>query len=114
LVEGNRLPLDDALFAHEALCFLDATSRSARFEQADGSALEMTLDDFPHLALWTKPGAPLLSLESWTGYGDPVGFAGDIFEKPGMRVLGPGEMARHGAAYRFHPAASALQPDKVG
>jgi galactose mutarotase-like enzyme len=111
LIEGTTLPLDDALFAREALCFLDADSRSVRFEQADGSALEMTLDDFPHLALWTKPGAPLLSPEAWTGHGDPVGFAGDVFEKPAMRVLQPGERARHGAVYRFHPAAP---PDKAG
>jgi len=105
LVGGTTLPLDDALFAREALCFLDAASRSAHFEQADGSALEMTLEDFPHLALWTKPGAPFLSPESWTGYGDPLGFAGDLHEKPAMRILGPGEIARHRAAYRFHPAA---------
>ena len=107
LVEGKTLPLDDELFAREALCFLDAASCSARFEQADGSALAMRLDDFPHMALWAKPGAPFLSLESWTGYGDPVGFAGDLYEKPGMRVLGQGEIARHGAVYRFHPAARA-------
>ena len=107
LVEGTTLPLDDALFAREALCFLDAASRSVRFEQADGSALEMALDDFPHLALWTKPGAPFLSLESWTGYGDPIGFAGDLAKKPSMRILRPYESARHAAVYRFHPAAPA-------
>jgi galactose mutarotase-like enzyme len=107
LDEGTTLPLDDALFAREALCFLDAASRSVRFEQADGSALEMAVDDFPHLALWTKPGAPFLSLESWTGYGDPVGFAGDLAKKPSMRILRPHEIARHRAVYRFHPAARA-------
>ncbi len=111
LIEGTKLPLDDALFAREALCFLDAASRSVRFEQADGSALEMAYDNFPHMALWTKPGAPLLSPEAWTGHGDPVGFAGDVFEKPGMQVLQPGERARHGAVYRFHPAAS---PHRAG
>jgi galactose mutarotase-like enzyme len=105
LVERTRLPLDDTLFAREALCFLDAASRAVRFEQADGSALEMIVDDFPHLALWTKPGAPFLSMESWTGYGDPLGFVGDLAEKPSMRILGPSEIARHGAVYRFHPAA---------
>ena len=99
------LPLDDALFAREALCFLDAASRSLRFEQADGSAMEMTLEDFPHIALWSRPGAPFLCLEAWTGYGDPVGFAGDLFEKPSMRVLNPGSGARHAARFRYVPAA---------
>ena len=98
---GTVLPLDDALFAREALCFLDAASRSLRFEQADGSALEVTLDDFPHIALWSRPGAPFVSIEAWTGFGDPVNFDGDLFEKPSMRVLAPGASARHGASYRF-------------
>ena len=103
---GTVLPLDDALFAREALCFLDAASRRLRFEQADGSALEMTLDDFPHVALWSRPGAPFLSIEAWTGFGDPVNFDGDLFEKPSMRVLAPGATARHSASYRFLPAGS--------
>ena len=103
---GTVLALDDALFAREALCFLDAASRRLRFEQADGSALEMSLDDFPHIALWSRPGAPFLSIEAWTGFGDTVNFDGDVFEKPSMRALAPGESARHAASYRFHPAGS--------
>ena len=107
LQDGTALALDEALFAREALCFLDAASRSLRFEQADGSALEMSLDDFPHIALWSRPGAPFLSLEAWTGFGDPVTFAGDLYEKPSMRVLAAGDSARHGATYRYIPAGSA-------
>ncbi len=103
-LQGKELPLDDDLFAREALCFLNAASRSLRFEQADGSALEMTLDDFPHIALWSRPGAPFLSLEAWTGHGDPVDFAGSLFEKPSMRVLNPGEGARHAARVQYVPA----------
>jgi galactose mutarotase-like enzyme len=100
-LEGRTLALSDALFAREALCFLDAASRSLRFEQADGSAIEMEFSDFDHAALWTRPGAPFLCLEAWTGYGDPEGFAGDLFDKPSMRVLAPGARARHGATYRY-------------
>ena len=103
-LDGKVLPLDDDLFAREALCFLDAASRSLRFEQADGSAVEMTLDGFPHIALWTRPAAPFLCLEAWTGYSDPVDFAGDLYDKPSMRVLAPHEGARHAARFRFFPA----------
>ena len=104
LQDGKLLPLDDALFAREALCFLDAASRALSFEQADGSAVEMTLDDFPHIALWSRPGAPFLCLEAWTGYGDPLDFTGELFDKPSMRVLQAGESARHAALLRFLPA----------
>ena len=103
LREGRVLPLDEAPLAQDAVCFLNAASRSLTFAQADGSALEMTLDGFPHIALWTRPPAPYLCLEAWTGYSDPEGFAGDLFEKPSMRALAPGTSARHGAVYRFHP-----------
>jgi len=50
----------------------------------------MALDGFPHLALWSKPGAPFVCMEAWTGHGDPVGFSGDLADKPSMRLLAPG------------------------
>ena len=103
-LEGDALPLDDALFASDALCFLDPASRSLRFEQTDGSALAMDFSGFGRAALWTRPGAPFLCLEAWTGYSDPEGFAGDLFDKPAMRTLAPGERARHRAVYRYFAA----------
>jgi galactose mutarotase-like enzyme len=105
LREGRVMPLDEAPLAQDAVCFLDAASRVLTFQQADGSALEMSLDGFPHLALWTRPPAPYLCLEAWTGYSDPEGYVGDLFEKPGMIVLAPGASARHSAIYRFFPSA---------
>ncbi len=98
------MPLSDALFSRDALCFLDPASRSLRFEQSDGSAIAMDFPGFNHCALWMRPGAPFLCLEAWTGHSDPAGFTGDLFEKPSMRVLAAGERARHRVTYRFHPA----------
>jgi galactose mutarotase-like enzyme len=102
---GKLLALDDeTLFARDALCFLDPASRSVRFEQADGSALELDLGDFRHLGLWTRPGAPFLCLEAWTGFSDPENFSGDLFEKPSMLTLAPGASARHAAVYSYSAA----------
>jgi galactose mutarotase-like enzyme len=98
------LTLSDQLFAGDALCFLDPASRGLRFEQADGSAIALDFSGFDHAALWTRPGAPFLCLEAWTGYSDPEGFTGDLFEKPSMRVLKAGERARHAATYRYFAA----------
>jgi len=86
------------------LCFLAPASRSLRFEQADGSAIEMDFSGFGMAALWTRAGAPFLCLEAWTGHSDPEGFAGELSEKPAMRTLAPGGRARHRAAYRYFPA----------
>lgn len=88
-LDGRRLVLTDDVFAAEALCFLDARSRSWSLEAPDGARLSMALDGFPHLALWSKPGAPFVCLEAWTGHGDPVGFAGEMADKPSIRLLAP-------------------------
>jgi galactose mutarotase-like enzyme len=102
-LSGRDLPLSDALFAHDALCFLDCASRSLAFVDASGASITMEYPSFQHVGLWMRPGAPYLCLEPWTGYSDPAGFTGDLFDKPGMRVLEPGGRARHEARFVFRP-----------
>ena len=103
-LDGRVLPLSDELLSREALCFLNVNSRLLRFVAPDGAAISMTVEDFPHFAIWSKAGAPFVSLEAWTGHGDPDGFEGDISEKPSMRFLAPGAAARHGVRMRFDAA----------
>jgi galactose mutarotase-like enzyme len=109
-IDGGVLKLTDALFSGDALCFIDPASRSLRFVEAGGAAIELTLGGFPHAALWTRAGAPFLCLEAWTGYSDPEGFAGELAQKPGMRILGGGETARHAATYSFIAAKDSAPP----
>ncbi len=97
---GVRLPLDSDSFAREALCFLDAQSAGLRFVAPDGSALRVEMEGFRHIVLWSRPGAPFLCIENWTGYGDPVDFAGELRDKPSMLLLAPGEWREHRACYR--------------
>lgn len=96
-LDGARLDLDPELFT-EALVFLNARSRSMRFEAPNGQAIAMRMDDFPHLAVWTKPTAPFLSLEAWTGHADWAGFDGELAERDSQRLMAPGATARHGIA----------------
>ncbi len=101
-LDGRRLPLSEALMAREALCFLDANSRKLRFSHAaSGAALEVELEDFPHLALWSRPAGRFLSIEAWTGHGDYVDADGDLFAKASMRHLPAGAEARHVARFSF-------------
>jgi galactose mutarotase-like enzyme len=106
-IEGDRLKLTDELFARDALCFIEATSRWIRFVEPGGAAIELALGDFPMFALWMRPGAPFLCMEAWTGYSDPEGFDGELADKPGMRMLAAGAAARHAATYSYIPAKSA-------
>ena len=104
-LDGRRLALTPDLMAQEALCFLDIASRGATFDNGAGLRLRVDLEDFPHLALWARPPAPFLCIEAWTGHGDPVGFAGEITEKPSMRTLAPGETACHSARFSLERSA---------
>jgi galactose mutarotase-like enzyme len=103
-LEGRALRLSPDLFANEAHCFLDVPGTRVSYRNGRGEGIEVEAENFPHIALWTRPGAPYLCIESWTGHGDPEGFEGDIFEKPYMRVLAPGDEGRHRVSYSFGSA----------
>jgi galactose mutarotase-like enzyme len=98
-LRGCHLPLSPALFAAEALCFLQARSEALRFSNGARGSIDVLQEGFPHLALWSRPGAPFLCIESWTGYGDPEDFAGELQEKPSMLLLPPGKVAEHAVRY---------------
>jgi len=104
-LEGRSLAITPELMAQEALCFLDIASRGAVFDNGAGARLRVDLDDFPHLALWARPPAPFLCIEAWTGHGDPVGFAGELADKPSMRLLAPGATARHSLRFSLESGA---------
>ena len=104
-LDGATLPLDPALFT-EALVLREAASTTMRFVAPDGSALRMAVSDFPHLAVWTKPTAPFLSLECWTGHADWAGYAGELSERDSQRLLAPGGSARHGVTLSHEAGAS--------
>ncbi len=106
-LEAGRMPLAPDLFKRDALCFFDLKSRGLAFDNGAGTRLRVDLEDFPHVGFWTLPPAPYLCIEPWTGHGDPEGFVGDLFEKPSMRILQPGETARHAATFRLEKGGAA-------
>ncbi|ACA17594.1 Aldose 1-epimerase [Methylobacterium sp. 4-46] len=101
-LDGDLLALDPETFT-EALVFLAARSRWMRFVAPSGAAIRLEAEDFPHLAVWTRPSAPFLSLECWTGHADWVGFSGELAERDSQRLLAPGAQARHGVVLAFEP-----------
>jgi galactose mutarotase-like enzyme len=110
-LDGHILRLTPDLFAHEALCFLDVKSRKLVYDNGLGQGLQISLEHFPHVALWARPPAPFLAIEAWTGHGDPEGFDGDLFDKPSMIILAPGAAGRHAARYEHLAEVSQVAPD---
>ncbi len=99
-IKGTLLPLRPELFAQEALCFLDAQSGVVAFDGPEGT-LEAEAENFRHWAFWSRPGAPFLCIEAWSGHGDPEGFTGEFRDKPSIDILTPGEERRHALVLRF-------------
>lgn len=93
-VDGRVLPLSDALFDADALVWEAPRSRALSYGTDGGPQLEIGFEGMPTLALWTKPGARFLCVEPWQGHADPAGFEGEIWDKPGMLRLAPGEARR--------------------
>lgn len=98
-VSGRTLPLDEALFADDAIIFDHLESRAVRFTAADAPGLEVAWEGFSELGVWMKPGSDFLCIEPWCGYASPLGFDGEFTEKPGLLLIPPGEA--RSASYRI-------------
>ncbi len=91
---GRTLALDPALFLADALILDRLASSSVRYGAPGTPAIEMSWDGFTALGVWQAPGADFLCIEPWAGHASPVGFDGDIMDKPGMLHIRPGEQRR--------------------
>jgi len=90
-LDGRVLHLDDPLFERDALVWNPVRSQSVRYASDGGPALDIGFAGMPALGIWTKPGARFVCIEPWHGIADPHGFAGEIWDKPGMLRFAPGE-----------------------
>ena len=96
-IKGGDLRLETALFADDALILMAPRSRGLLYGSAGMPILRLTWRGLPQFGLWSRPsGAGFICLEPWHGYADPVGFAGDFIDKPGLRLLAPGATWRSG------------------
>jgi galactose mutarotase-like enzyme len=100
-VRGRTLGLREELFREGAIILTRTASRRLRFVAPEGAAVEVAWQGFSALGLWMRPGAAFLCIEPWAGHADPVGFEGEVFAKPGIEVLPPGE--RRQFLYRITP-----------
>ena len=77
-------------------------SRVVLASAANPHEVEVEFPDFPYLGIWTKAGqddARYLCLEPWSALPDAHFSPRELAEKPGVRVLAPGERAT--LAYRM-------------
>lgn len=90
-VQGSELRLGESLFTADAMIWTDLASRRLSYGAEGGAWLHVAFPDTQMLGLWQVPGARYICIEPWAGHADPVGFAGDVREKPGIALLSPGQ-----------------------
>ena len=89
---GNCIELTSDLFNEDALVFKEVTSKQVWIQhKSGGKKLVMDYAGFPHLGIWSVPGAKYVCLEPWIGCADAVNQEPDFFGKDSVIVLEVGE-----------------------
>ncbi|MBS9475588.1 aldose 1-epimerase family protein [Ancylobacter radicis] len=99
---------DDAMFERDALIFLHPRSHHVRFGVPGEPGLEIAYPGMEQLGLWSKPGAPFLCIEPWSGYASPEASssepgAAEFMDKPGLSLIPPGGSKSFAMAVRWLP-----------
>ncbi|MGA0562123.1 aldose 1-epimerase family protein [Ancylobacter sp. VNQ12] len=92
---------DDAMFERDALIFLNPRSRHIRFGVPGQPGLEIAFPGMGQLGIWSKPGAPFLCIEPWSGYASPEDAPAEFTGKPGLSFVAPGQSRSFGMAVRW-------------
>lgn len=89
-IRHRILPLDEALFAADALILDHPISRRVTYAAPGTASITVAWDGLEQLGIWSKP-ADFVCIEPWYGFASPVDFDGEILDKPGMALIQPGE-----------------------
>lgn len=98
---------DDAMFERDALIFLGLNSHRLQYGVPGRPGLDITFPGMPDLGIWTKPGAPYLCIEPWSGYATPEGDTRPFVEKPGLLHIPAGEERRFVMTVHLIPEVAA-------
>jgi galactose mutarotase-like enzyme len=92
MFDTDRFSLSHELFKEDALVFKNAgISEAALVNNVTGKQVKMRFDGFPHLGIWSVPGASYVCIEPWIGCADDADGTNDIFLKDSAVKLDPDE-----------------------
>ena len=89
--ENNGFTLDDSLFEPDAMIFTEHYSREVTYSGQQGPSISVKFNDFPHLGIWSVPGAGFVCIEPWQGHSSAVDETGDFSDKVGLVKIEPNE-----------------------
>ena len=102
-LQDRCLRLSDHLFEHGALVLDPVQSQGLALADDLGPLLKLRWTGCPQLGLWTKPGAPFVCVEPWAGHPRPVGWDGELADKPGSMRLAPGATRTFSMSFDCQP-----------
>lgn len=83
------MALADELFVDDVVIFDEPNSRTLTYTAPGAPHIHVKFPDFPHLGIWTKPGAGFVCIEPWQGHASPKNFDGEFRDKPGVVAIAP-------------------------
>lgn len=90
-LEGERLAISRDLFANDALIMRNIPFSQVELVRQDGVRVRVDFAGAPCLGIWARHGAPYVCIEPWHGLDDDRNATGDLFDKPFIQTLAPGE-----------------------
>jgi galactose mutarotase-like enzyme len=86
----NVLSLSETLFNEDALIFSNINFDWVRLRRKNAEkGVIIRFKDYPHLALWAKPGADYVCIEPWLGLPDRENESNDISQKSSYKMIDP-------------------------
>lgn len=87
----DRFMLSHTLFEEDAIVFKNVGADEATLlNTLNGKSVRMRFAGFPHLGIWSVPGAGYVCIEPWIGCADDSDGTNDIFLKDSAVTLAPG------------------------
>lgn len=84
----KTIELSADTFAKDAIVYTGYRSKHILLREKNSSrAVKVSLDGFPWLGLWSKPGAPYVCIEPWCGHSDMLGFTGELDAKAAIETV---------------------------
>lgn len=83
--------INENTFKNDALIMKGITSKriSLKDKKENKVLLTMEFEEFPYLAVWSKPGAPFICIEPWHGISDTIKSSGIFTEKNDIIFISP-------------------------
>lgn len=90
-------------FVDDALIFKFLNSKWVKLiSPKDNKEIKFSLENWPYLGIWAKPGAPFVCIEPWQGLADNVDFEGEVTRKEGMCILSSNELIQKSFKMEFN------------